>query len=103
MLLMTERARLSALEGEVRYLAPDNRRRYRKARKEIVLTIVEKGVRAGAFSVRDNFETTRALLAMCQAIPRWYHDGGRLTAEDVAAKYSDIALTSIFRESRVPA
>ncbi|WP_068166127.1 TetR/AcrR family transcriptional regulator [Rhodococcus phenolicus] len=97
-LRMTLRARLAALEGESRYLSPDNRQRYRAVRKgveHLVRSIVEEGTASGAFDVDDPAETTRALLGMCQSIPRWYHSEGTLTPEEVAAKYVTIALKTV--------
>lgn len=97
-LRMTTRSRLAALEGEVRYLSPENRQRYRVVRKgveELVLGIVTEGAERGAFSVADIPETTRALLAMCQSIPRWYHAEGELTPAEVAQKYAVIALNTV--------
>lgn len=97
-LRMTTRSRLAALEGEVRYLSPENRQRYRVVRKgieELALGIVAEGVERGLFSVADTAETTRALLAMCQSIPRWYHAEGKLSPEEVAGKYAEIALNTV--------
>ena len=97
-LRMTLRARLAALEGESRYLSPENRQRYRAVRKgveQLVRSIVEEGAAAGVFDVDDPAETTRALLGMCQSIPRWYHSQGTLTPEEVAAKYVAIALKTV--------
>jgi AcrR family transcriptional regulator len=93
-LRMTDRARLSAIEGEARYLTSENFERYRTVRKSIetvVLDIVRDGVEDGTFEVDDPAETTRAILGMCQAIPRWYHAEGELGPEAVAAKYAAIA------------
>lgn len=97
-LRMTTRARLAALETEVRYLSPENRLRYRVVRKgieDLVLDIVESGNASGVFSATDPAESTRAVLAMCQSIPRWYHADGKLSPEVVAQKYADIALTAV--------
>ncbi|MGU3586773.1 TetR/AcrR family transcriptional regulator [Rhodococcus sp. C26F] len=97
-LRMTTRARLAALEGEVKYLSPDNRLRYRVVRKgieDLVLEIIEDGNRRGLFYTSDPAESTRAVLAMCQSIPRWYHTEGKLTPEIVARKYVEIALTTV--------
>ncbi|MDC3724749.1 TetR/AcrR family transcriptional regulator [Rhodococcus sp. Rp3] len=97
-LRMTMRARLAALEGEARYLSPENRQRYRAVRKgveRLVREIVEEGVAAGVFDVDDPAETTRALLGMCQSIPRWYHAEGTLSPEAVAQKYVRIALKTV--------
>ncbi|MEU5841232.1 TetR/AcrR family transcriptional regulator [Rhodococcus sp. NPDC047139] len=97
-LRMTMRARLAALEGEARYLSPENRQRYRAVRKgveQLMREIVEQGVAAGVFDVDDPAETTRALLGMCQSIPRWYHAEGTLSPEAVAQKYVRIALKTV--------
>lgn len=93
-LRMTDRALLAAIEGEARYLTDENYERYRAVRKSIetiVLDIVRDGVESGVFDVDDPAETTRAVLGMCQAIPRWYHAEGELGPEAVAAKYAAIA------------
>lgn len=95
---MTIRSRLAAVEGEVRYLSPENRLRYRVVRKgieDVVLGIVDDGQARGVFQVIDSRETTRAMLAMCQAIPRWYDADGPLSPETVAQKYVEIALTMV--------
>ncbi|CAM3129745.1 TetR/AcrR family transcriptional regulator [Prescottella defluvii] len=93
-LRMTDRARLAAIESEARYLGPEYRERYRSVRKGIenlVLDIVRDGVDSGDFEVEDPAETTRAILGMCQAIPRWYHAEGELGPRAVADKYAAIA------------
>ena len=97
-LVMTIRVRLAAVEGEIRYASPENRLRYRVFRKgieELVHDIVQDGTTAGVMHVTDTAETTRALLAMCQSIPRWFHEDGELTPPVVAAKYVDIALHTV--------
>lgn len=97
-LRMTTRSRLAALEGEVRYLSPENLLRYRVVRKgieELVLGIIEDGNERGIFYTADPAESARAVLAMCQSIPRWYHAEGNMAPEVVAAKYSEIALTAV--------
>jgi len=97
-LRMTMRSRLAALEGEARYLSPENRQRYRAVRKgveQLVREIVEEGTESGSFDVDDPAETTRALLGMCQSIPRWYHAEGTLSPEEVAKKYAAIALKTV--------
>ncbi|MGW4477919.1 TetR/AcrR family transcriptional regulator [Rhodococcus triatomae] len=97
-LRMTTRARLAALEGEVRYLSPENRLQYRVLRKgveDVVHDIVVDGNTRGLFHTADTAESTRAVLAMCQAIPRWFHAEGRMSPAIVAAKYVEIALTTV--------
>lgn len=96
-LAVTHRAHFAALESEVRYLSPDNRLRYRVVRKgteELVQSIVDAGVASGQFHATDPRETTRAILAMCQAIPRWFDPSGTLTPRDVSQRYVEIALSA---------
>ncbi|NEW27090.1 TetR/AcrR family transcriptional regulator [Nocardia cyriacigeorgica] len=97
-LQMTNQARLAALEGEARYLCPENWERYRAMRKSIetlVLETVRDGNSAGDFAVDDPAETTRAILGMCQAIPRWYQTEGKLSPAAVAGKYVVITLKMV--------
>ena len=97
-LVMTGRVRLAAVEGEIRYASSENRLRYRVFRKgieDLVLDIVQTGTATGVMHVSDVAETTRAVLAMCQSIPRWFHDDGPLTPQLVAEKYVDIALHTV--------
>ncbi|MFE3291504.1 TetR/AcrR family transcriptional regulator [Rhodococcus sp. NPDC059234] len=97
-LRLTNRARMVALESEVRYLSADNRQHHSAIRKnieELVLAIVKDGNRAGVFSATDAAETTRAVLGMCQSIPRWYHAEGKLSPESVSNKYVAIALKAV--------
>ncbi|NLU84870.1 TetR/AcrR family transcriptional regulator [Rhodococcus sp. HNM0569] len=94
-LRMTTRPRLAALEGEVRYLSGENRRRYRAVRKgieDVVLQIVRDGSARGVFDVDDPAESTRAILGMCQSIPRWYHAEGTLSPQQVAERYVAITM-----------
>ncbi|RDI14738.1 TetR family transcriptional regulator [Rhodococcus sp. AG1013] len=103
-LQMTNRALLAALEGEARYLGPENWERYRAVRKGVeglVLDIVNDGNGTGEFDVDDPAETTRAILGMCQVIPRWYHAEGMHSPEVVARKYVVIALRMV-GATRVP-
>lgn len=98
MLHMTHRARLAALDQELRHLSPANRKRYANRRKEIetLLTgIVEAGVSDGTFVVTSPPETARALLGMCQSIARWYQPDGLLSPTELADRYVEIALGTV--------
>ncbi|GAB2966533.1 TetR/AcrR family transcriptional regulator [Amycolatopsis acidiphila] len=95
---MTHRVRLAALDSELRYLQPANRKHYAQTRKQLedLLTgIIADGVRGGVFAVTEPAETSRALLGMCQAVATWYHDGGPLGPEELAARYVEIALRTV--------
>lgn len=92
---MTHRARQSALDSEVRHVSPANRRNYAATRKELelmALDLVTDGAERGVFVVDDVPETVRALLGMGQSIARWYQIDGPLTPDEVAARYTAIAL-----------
>lgn len=92
---MTHRAKRSALDSEVRHISPDNRRAYAATRKRletIMLGLVRGGVDSRVFDVDDIEETVRALLGMCRSVARWYRLDGPLTPDEVARRYTVIAL-----------
>lgn len=92
---MTHRAQRSALDSEVRHIAPENRRTYAATRKRLelmMLDLVHEGVEHRVFDVDDIEETVRALLGMFQSIVRWYQLDGPLTPAQVADRYTAIAL-----------
>ncbi|NIJ12485.1 AcrR family transcriptional regulator [Saccharomonospora amisosensis] len=94
----TQRPQLSTLDLELRHLSTRNRRRYAARRKEIedlLLGIVQAGVRHGVFTATVPEETARAVLGMCQSIARWYRPDGPLSPADVAHRYIDIALLTV--------
>lgn len=100
---MTHRARLAALDSEIRHLSPAVRKRYAARRKEVeqvLVDIVSDGVRRGTFAASHPAETARAILGMCQAIARWYRPGGGLTPEKLADQYVDIALMTVGARER---
>ncbi|MFF0816282.1 TetR/AcrR family transcriptional regulator [Rhodococcus sp. NPDC003318] len=97
---MTHRAQQSALDSEVRHLSPENRRRYAATRKRLelmALDLVTDGTRKGVFAVDDIAETVRALLGMAQSIARWFQIDGPLTPDEVADRYTAIALRVVGR------
>ncbi|MGW0174354.1 TetR/AcrR family transcriptional regulator [Rhodococcus sp. NPDC003322] len=92
---MTHRARQSALDSELRHVSPDNRRNYAATRKRLelmALDLVTDGVDRKVFVVDDVPETVRALLGMGQSIARWFQIDGPLTPDEVADRYTAIAL-----------
>lgn len=97
-LYMTHRVQIALLDVELRYLAPANRKKYAATRKEVenlLVLILEDGVRKKVFTITNPQETARALLGMYQSIARWYHAEGPLTPEDVAERYIDITLMTV--------
>lgn len=97
-LYMTHRSRHAALDTEIRHVSPESRSRYAASRKRLELLmrkVVDEGVASGDFSVTDTEETVRAILGMCQSLPRWFQAGGPLTPSQLADKYVDIGLQTV--------
>ncbi len=103
MLNMTNRAKRSGLDSELRHVSPpENRRTYAATRKRlelIMLDLVRDGDEQQVFDVDDIEETVRALLGMFQSIVRWYQLDGPLTPAEVAARYRTIALRIVGHRS----
>ena len=97
-LYMTQQGKRAAMDAEIRALSPANRRRY-VARRQVVEQLMESAISDGValkvFAPQPVKETSRALLGMLWAITVWYHPGGRMSPEAVAASYVDIALRSV--------
>jgi AcrR family transcriptional regulator len=90
--------RTTSVDLETRLLSPGQRSTYAKKRKAIenlLLVAVEDGVEAGLFRITDAEATTRAILGMLQAIPRWYHPEGRVDPHQLAAQYKDICVHTV--------
>lgn len=99
-LTMTYHAKRSALDSELRHVSVDKRRNYAATRKRLELLVTEltrDGVEHGSFALAaaDLDETVRGLLGMFQSIPRWFRLDGPLTPEQVADRYTAIALRAV--------
>jgi AcrR family transcriptional regulator len=97
-LYMTNWVNMAYLDGELRYLEAENRRRYaahRKRLENMLVNILVDGSSSGAFDVTHPPDTARALLGMCQAIAGWYRPDGPLAPDDVARRYVDIAARTV--------
>lgn len=89
------RARYAALDSETRYLSPAARNEYVELRRSIELLmrrVVGHGAQTGVFHAPDVALTTRALLGMLQAIPRWYRDTGAMAPKELALRYVEMSL-----------
>lgn len=89
---------------ELRNLTPENftaiealRRRY----EEALQRILEDGQARGQFRVPDAKLATLALIAMMTGVTTWYREGGRLSREEVAAHYADMARRSVLAEQHL--
>jgi AcrR family transcriptional regulator len=65
----------------------DKRRRL----ESLVSDILAEGIHEGHFTITDPVAVSRALLAMCAAIPSWYDPAGHQTPRAVARTYCDLA------------
>jgi AcrR family transcriptional regulator len=81
--------------SELRSLIPRNRVKIVRQRDEyevLFRDIVEQGRRAGVFQVEDIKVATFALLAMCTGPSTWFSPRGRLSVNQLAELYIDLAL-----------
>lgn len=92
---MTFETRLAFLDGELRYLDPVNRVRYRELRRDVQEVLQESvmyGIKAGVFNVKHVDDTIRAMLGMFQSIPYWYSPSGSVKPNVMVDRYIDISL-----------
>lgn len=83
---------------ELRNLDPDNfavieglRRQYEQALQDIL----DAGVQTGAFDVPDSRFATLAVIAMLAGLNTWYREGGRLSVDQIEARYCDMILRAV--------
>lgn len=61
--------------------------------------VVEAGVADGEFATTHPLEAARAIINMGYSIASWYHLGGPVTPEEMAARYVDLALATVLAAS----
>lgn len=61
-------------------------------------TLLQHGVDAGAFDVRDVQLTTIAILTMCSSVSDWFSGRGRLSADEVADAYAGMVQQLVGRD-----
>jgi AcrR family transcriptional regulator len=85
-------------ETELRSLTRKRRRdvlRMRDDYEALVLGVLESGARAGVFDLLDLKLSAYAIIAQCTNVGIWYTDEGRLTLDEVAAVFANLALRSV--------
>lgn len=83
---------------ELRNLEPANFARIealRRAYEDALQGILRAGVAAGVFHIPDTRLASMALIAMLTGVTTWYREGGRLSRDDVAAIYADMARKAV--------
>ena len=94
-LYMAHRRHLAFLDNEIRSLEPEHYTRYIEYRDELqnlLRRIIASGCKEGVFGTPHPRETSLAILAMCQGVALWYRPDGPLTPEQIAHRYSVVAL-----------
>ena len=71
--------------------AQDIRRDHERRFRQLIID----GKQAGEFSVQSPKLASFGLREMCVSIARWFHEGGELTAAEVAREYADYALNMV--------
>lgn len=82
-----------ALAGETLDLVRTQRQRYR----DLVESVVERGVRLGEFAAPDVEVATLGVLGMCNWVAQWYRPGGRLGPRQIAERFGDMVLNGLYR------
>ena len=83
---------------ELRNLTPENFEIIEKLRRQYeaeLLSILENGVKSGAFSTPDVKLAALAIIAMLNGVNTWYREGGRLSRDSVADIYWDMVRRSV--------
>jgi AcrR family transcriptional regulator len=81
-------------QSELRSLSPDEAARIKAKRvrvQRIFDAAVQGGVKSGAFHCDHPLETSRAILNMGTQVAVWYQRDGRLTPQQLADIYCDLA------------
>lgn len=80
-----------AIKGDKRDVLVGMRDRY----QELIESVIGDGVRTGDFEVKDIKLVTYAIINMWNSVAKWYKPGGRLSPEEVARVYVDLALAML--------
>ncbi|GAA2437834.1 TetR/AcrR family transcriptional regulator [Streptomyces glaucus] len=86
------------VQYELDALGPEARAEIVALRRQVdaeVRGIVEDGVAAGEFDVRDVPGTTLAILSLCVDVARWFNVDGPRTPEEVGELYADLVLRMV--------
>jgi AcrR family transcriptional regulator len=91
----TWRLETLVVDGEMRALSPSRHREIVALRDDYELLwqeAIEDGERDGDFGVHARRVARLALLEMCSGVARWYQPQGPMSLEDLALRYSEMAL-----------
>jgi AcrR family transcriptional regulator len=57
--------------------------------------VVRDGVRRGVFATEHPREAARVITTACTAVAAWFRPGGPLAADEIVARYQDVALDTV--------
>lgn len=77
--------------------ARDNEVTHRRALEVAVREMIVEGQADGSIRLCDPTLTARALFGAFNGIPRWFREGGNLSAGDIAENYLDLFVTGMGR------
>jgi AcrR family transcriptional regulator len=92
---VTRRVESGITAREWRNLDPGNRERLdglRRAATRLWADLIADGVARGAFRCAHPDDARRTIVAACNAIAQWYEPGGGTTPDELAERYTAIAL-----------
>jgi AcrR family transcriptional regulator len=77
----------------------DRVRLQRERYRELVTTIVARGVSSGDFAAADVDVATLGVMGMCNWLAQWYRPGGRLSPGEIGAVFADLVLDGLTSSS----
>ena len=83
---------------ELRNLEPEHYseiQALRAAYEKRLRAVLERGAETGAFHAPDPRVAARAIIAMLTGVTNWFREGGRLTADEIEAIYTDMTLRAV--------
>ena len=84
--------------SELRYLDPEQRQQIvaeRDRQQKVFQDLIDEGVASGAFRTPHPHEACVAILTTCAGVTIWYRPDGSLTPDDIAERYSRLALAMV--------
>ncbi|MPY82153.1 MAG: TetR family transcriptional regulator [Actinophytocola sp.] len=88
----------AVVDNELRALAPKLRRRVidkRDTYEQLWAETIEQGVREGVFRPDGDGLARKAVLEMCSGVARWYSPKGTVKLDELASRFTGIALRSL--------
>ncbi|WP_181138686.1 TetR/AcrR family transcriptional regulator [Streptomyces sp. Ru73] len=88
----------SLLLTEWRHLSEDRLKEARQRQYDgsrLFHEVVDAGVSQGVFRTPHPEDARRGVIAMCNAVAQWYHEGGDVGVDELAERYVELALVLV--------